>query len=145
MRIKLILLLVLPIFLFTSCDSEDVKIQYSWWYLDNNSSQTVCIIDYIGITRTIAPNERFELASGSRNRGGNKPYNFYELFEYSDIKDSISLYQSDYTTLLKTWRMSEKDDTGKQFYNEVSWHKEENISKDAERRIWIFTIEDSDL
>lgn len=143
-----IISLVAAALLCTSCDNlnlpgEELSGYPMEWYVANNTG--------IELTLKLSENEwpnifyvnsfgTYKILRSEHRK--KEDANFYIIAEYPRYFPA-ALYLKNEDTPFQIWKPEDKNEPGKQFYNESSWHVEKD--KKNHITIWTFNINEEDL
>jgi hypothetical protein len=133
MYIKSILLCVLALFIFSSCDPDEAlnPTNKCIWVVKNNTGEDIWIKSGLSSNasdKCLKVNELYTFRRVGVSKGEN--IDFQDLFiayihSNDPLYQTLEIYNNDKTTLLKKWTVSELTNSGRQFFNEAYWSKKE--------------------
>ena len=112
--IRIIVMLISPMFLYISCERLD-KNHYGYWYAKNCTNQTL-ILDYpfsknIQYSREVAQGDSIRIGRVAFQVEDNMPYfdRLVQFWNYTGVEDmSLKILSKD-SVLLKTWNYSDRE------------------------------------
>lgn len=144
------LLFVLLLLLTVSCTPETmVYTRHSSWIVDNLTEETITILWNFPADRR---NEEQVLPRGFLMIGSLNSTIPYVNLDFTEIQKlagkeemTLSLCSKE-GVILKTWRWSERNSPGRQFFNELLWEKTERVDYPKMTDVfWHFKIMPEDI
>ena len=150
------ILLFCIIVMGVSCIPMDFNDDYWDWIVKNDTEQILILkypsgnyIDHTSWydTYTLQPGDWAGIGHRAIRRG--KKLHFDNYFERIVSLHGQEVYwqilSEDQTSVLRTWRYSEKDQSDQQFFSESSWRFKQNSGGDGQEYLWTFEIQQEDI
>ena len=133
---------------FSSCDPKEAMDPSNrcYWIVKNTSDSQIIICSELSLAtkeKTLNPGESYFFIK----MGVPKGYDVYfdGLYDFNAVNDTVGIRNSDDTKTLKIWRESEKDNPGRQFFNEDYWTKREWKEDGYHHHEWTFELLQEDI
>ena len=134
---------------FSSCSffGEDLyPSNRCYWIVKNTSDSQIIVCSELSLgskEKTLNPGESYFFIEIDLTKG--HAVYFGRMYDYNAVNDTVGIRNADNTKTLKIWRESEKDNQGRQFFNEEYWTKREWKEDGSDHHEWTFELLQEDI
>ena len=116
------------------------------WFLKNSTGNTIILLkNFYSPNYDIVPNDSTITVYGAGIASFEEtPDMFNWILDAIVLEDSLTIFDSN-NVLLKTWVQSQRNDSGKQFFNERYWQKREWKDGKYMYHEWTFELVPEDI
>ena len=116
------------------------------WFLKNSTGSTIILLkNFDSPNYNIVPNDSTITVYGAGISSFEEtPDMFNWILDAIVLEDSLTIFDSN-NVLLRTWVQSQRNDSGKQFFNEQYWQKREWKEGKYTYHEWTFELLPEDL
>jgi len=141
-------LIVTLIIMIQACDPSDYRDPRNKceWFLKNSTGNTIILLkNFYSPNYDIVPNDSTITVYGAGIASFEEtPDMFNWILDAIVLEDSLKIFDSN-NVLLKTWIQSQRNDSGKQFFNEQYWQKREWKEGKYTYHEWTFELLPEDI